>query len=84
MDFPDRVPVQLWTDKAPLARGNEPFDIPSITAYYPLCWKNTHKAVIILPGGGYWDVCLEHEGRSYAEWLSENGYSAFVVKYRTG
>lgn len=44
--------------------------------------KNTGKAVIILPGGGYRLVALYHEGFDVAKKLSEQGITACVLKYR--
>lgn len=39
--------------------------------------------VIIFPGGGYGHLA-EHEGRGYAEFLSDRGICAFVARYRLG
>ena len=83
MEFKQGQPVNLWSGKAPLAHGDEPEDIPTITPYFPYVWKNTGKAVIVLPGGGYWGLA-DHEGSEYGKWLAQNGYTAFVVKYRLG
>ena len=55
-------------------------DTPTITYYRPdICVSNA--AVVIFPGGGYTHLS-EHEGMGYAEFLAQNGVSAFVVKYR--
>ncbi|MDX9980187.1 MAG: alpha/beta hydrolase [Lentisphaeria bacterium] len=43
---------------------------------------NTGAAIVILPGGGYSIVAIEHEGFDVARWLNGIGVSAFVVKYR--
>ena len=53
---------------------------PKITCYCP---ENavSDAAVVIFPGGGYAHRA-EHEGKGYAEFLNENGYTAFVVDYR--
>ena len=40
-------------------------------------------AVIICPGGSYFWLDHETEGRETAEWLQKNGISAFVLDYRT-
>lgn len=73
--------TNLWSDNAPLSKGTAPEDIPAITAFYPQEWRNTHKAVIIFPGGGY-GFLADHEGSAYAKFLAANGYTAFVIKYR--
>jgi len=59
------------------------FDItePTLTIYKAQ-GKNSHKAVIIIPGGGYSVVAIHHEGYDLAKVLSENGITAAVLKYR--
>ncbi len=44
--------------------------------------KQTGQAVIILPGGGYQMLSMDHEGTILAEWFAENGITAAVLKYR--
>ena len=39
-------------------------------------------AVIICPGGGYNILADKHEGSSVAEWLTTQGYTALVLRYR--
>ncbi len=56
--------------------------IPTIR-YYPAPEKiATHTAVIIFPGGGYWNNSITHEGYKIAKKFNEIGITAFVVKYR--
>lgn len=51
--------------------------------YYPAkTEKRNGAAVVILPGGGYTFVSMNHEGHAYAQWLNERGIAAVVVKYR--
>ena len=59
----------------------ELWDNGTTMSYYKPKEKNGRGAVVIFPGGGYWGRA-EHEGRSYAKFLNENGISAFVVDYR--
>lgn len=67
--------IQLWENTPGMCE-----EIPTLTAYLPD--KQVSKgAVVICPGGGYC-IRAEHEGKGYAEFLAENGYSAFVVDYR--
>ncbi|MBQ7839412.1 MAG: alpha/beta hydrolase [Lachnospiraceae bacterium] len=68
-------PRNLWT-KVP----GEYTEMPTITAYFPEK-KLSDAAVVIFPGGGY-RIRAEHEGKGYAEFLAQNGYTAFVVEYR--
>jgi acetyl esterase/lipase len=38
--------------------------------------------VILIPGGGHTELWMDHEGYNVAEWLSQHGVAAFVLKYR--
>ena len=44
--------------------------------------KATGQGVVVLPGGGYRNVCIAHEGFVVAQWLRSLGISAVIVKYR--
>lgn len=76
------VPELLWPNGAPGALGQEDIDKPSITAY--LAVKPNGKAVVVMPGGGYGALAIDHEGKQIAQWLNSQGISAFVLKYRLG
>ena len=45
---------------------------------------NNNPAIIICPGGSYFWHDINTEGHDVAIWLQQNGFSAFVLKYRTG
>ena len=55
-------------------------EVPTLTAYIPEN-KKSDMAIVIFPGGGY-GMRAPHEGESYAEFLAQNGYTAFVADYR--
>ncbi len=55
-------------------------EIPMLTEYIPDN-KTSDAAIVIFPGGGY-GMRAEYEGKGYAEFLAENGITAFVVDYR--
>lgn len=71
----------LWPDGAPGALGSADKDIPTLTVYLPAPAKATGAAIVICPGGGYAGLA-QHEGKSYALWLNEQGVAGFVLKYR--
>jgi acetyl esterase/lipase len=51
--------------------------------YFPASEQtSTETAVIIFPGGGYWNNSITHEGYEIAKKFNELGITAFVVKYR--
>jgi endo-1,4-beta-xylanase len=95
-DEPKEIP--LWPNGAPgsegktekefLARGTNGersvyrVHNPSITPYLPAKEKTTGTAVIVIPGGGHRVLAIEHEGYNVAQWLSEHGIAAFILKYR--
>ncbi|MFT5367270.1 MAG: acetyl esterase/lipase [Candidatus Latescibacterota bacterium] len=55
---------------------------PTITVCLPPPDKNTGTAMIICPGGGYWDLFWELEGEEVVAWLNEQGITGIILKYR--
>jgi hypothetical protein len=55
---------------------------PTITIYRPAAEKNTGTAVVICPGGGYWDLYWQLEGEEVAAWLNSIGVTGIILKYR--
>ncbi len=55
---------------------------PTITLYRPAPEKDTRTAVLICPGGGYWDLYWQLEGEEVAVWLNSIGATGIVLKYR--
>src|SRR6266436_6257816 len=55
---------------------------PSITLYLPAKDGATGAAVIVIPGGGHRELWMDHEGYNVAQWLSDHGVAAFILKYR--
>jgi len=83
----------LWPDGVPESNGligDEKVEdfrisnitIPGMTVYFADPAKNTGAAVLICPGGGYSCQAAGHEGSQIAQWLSENGITGIVLKYR--
>ena len=54
---------------------------PTLTVYKAE-GENSHKAVILLPGGGYSLVAIYHEGHDVAKILAKQGITSGVLKYR--
>ena len=51
--------------------------------YFPAKEINKNKpAVLVMPGGGYFDLWFDKEGVDVAKWLNSLGVTAFVLKYR--
>ena len=55
---------------------------PTISVFRPDRRKNTRTAMIVCPGGGYWNLAIDKEGDEVAAWLVENGMTGIVLKYR--
>ena len=55
---------------------------PTITIYRPAAEKNTGTAMLICPGGGYWDLYWQLEGEEVAAWLNSIGVTGIILKYR--
>ncbi len=54
---------------------------PSIT-WFPASGKAPHPAVLVCPGGGYGILAWNHEGIDICTMLNQNGFTAFLLKYR--
>ncbi|HXW18364.1 MAG TPA: alpha/beta hydrolase [Candidatus Acidoferrales bacterium] len=54
---------------------------PSMTIYYPP-GKNTGAAVVVFPGGGYQGLAIDLEGTEVCDWLTPNGITCVLLKYR--
>lgn len=90
--------IPLWPNGAPGSEGKTASEIveksangerkvwsihqPSLTPYLPAKDKATGAAVIIAPGGAHRFLCVDHEGYNVAQWLSDRGIAAFVLKNR--
>lgn len=74
--------IQLWNNGAPGILSSAKDDQPTITYYPPVNPNGT--AIVVMPGGGYSLVSMNHEGRQVADWLNALGITAFVLKYRVG
>ena len=55
---------------------------PTLTVYKPPAGYNTGTAMVICPGGGYWDLYWELEGEEVAAWLNSLGMTGVILKYR--
>ena len=54
---------------------------PTMTVYSPT-GKNTGAAVVVFPGGGYQILAIDLEGTEVCDWLTPNGITCVLLKYR--
>ena len=75
--------IKLWGSPAEI-----PLYDPAFGAFEPyfdlyrLPGAAGAPCVLVIPGGGYGCVCMDHEGDQIARFLNENGYAAAVLNYR--
>jgi acetyl esterase/lipase len=55
---------------------------PTITVYLPAKDKDSGTAMLICPGGGYWNLYWQLEGEEVAAWLNSLGVTGIILKYR--
>ncbi len=75
-------PILLWPDGAPNATGISNEDKPAIIPFIPEASKRNGTAVLVIPGGGFVIRAKDHEGVLVAQWLKEQGFTAFMLRYR--
>lgn len=81
---PSPLPVEIATERS--ANPAQPDRViagiarPRITAFRPKYPNGA--ALLVIPGGGYREESLDKGGIQVAQWLTEHGYTAFVLTYR--
>jgi acetyl esterase/lipase len=55
---------------------------PTLTICHPAKDKDTGTAILICPGGGYWNLFWQLEGEEVADWLNSIGVTGIILKYR--
>lgn len=76
--------VLLWPNGAPGARGDTDADKPALTVYPVAGEQKVRTGILVIPGGGYVNLAIDHEGYQIAAWLNSYGITAFVLRYRVG
>ncbi len=55
---------------------------PTLTILRPPAGAETGTAMLICPGGGYWNLYWQVEGEEVATWLNSIGVTGILLKYR--
>src|SRR5688500_16876440 len=75
-------PILLWPSGAPGATGESDEDKPAVIPFIPETSKRNGAAVLVVPGGGFTIRAVDHEGVLVAQWLKDQGITAFLLSYR--
>jgi acetyl esterase/lipase len=90
-DQSNAIPLQQASPSAPAEQWERLYGdyrrirnvtAPTLTPFLPDPAKATGAAVIVAPGGGFFELEIDHEGYMVAQWLADHGVAAFVLKYR--
>jgi acetyl esterase/lipase len=76
---PDAKPVPGPESLTKGAIGN--VTQPTMTVYPPK-GTNTGAAVVVFPGGGFQILAIDLEGTQICDWLTSNGITCVLLKYR--
>jgi len=88
--WPDQVPGETGIKHDPVQTPNKDRDVirltdvtnPSFLVFKPSKETNNGAGVIVCPGGGYEILAINLEGYEIAEWLTKQGFTAFILQYR--
>ncbi len=73
--------AEQWTLRSGL-RVVRNVSAPTLLPVMPAPGQANGQAVLVLPGGGFRFLAIDHEGHDVAQRLADAGYAAFVLKYR--
>ncbi len=87
--WPDKVPGETEAKHPPVQTANTSGNVtrltdvtdPALVVFEPKGPANG-AGIIVCPGGGYSILAIDKEGYEVAEWLSQLGFTAFVLQYR--
>ena len=93
--WPGRVPdaqpvtgpeVAKTTGKEFLVAGRSAVGVSKVSqptmTVYSSNGKNTGVAIVVFPGGGYLDLAIDLEGTEVCDWLTSQGITCVLLKYR--
>jgi len=88
--WPDKVPGETVSKHNPVQTPDKSRDVirltdvtnPAFLVFKPTNEKNNGAGVIVCPGGGYEILAINLEGYEIADWLTKQGFTAFVLQYR--
>ncbi len=72
--------IKLWPNGAPFDDARKQGDQVDLIVSRPARPNGT--TIIICPGGGYGQRCIDTEGYNVAKWLNEHGVTTAILEYR--
>lgn len=87
VDGPERSGTVVDSSGRPRPVGGRPWiyvdrvSQPTMTVYSPV-GRNTGAAVVVFPGGGYNVLAIDLEGTEACDWLTSQGITCVLLKYR--
>ncbi len=73
--------LNIWPDGVPKG-ATQVSSMPAVRVFLPNQQQATGRAVLVLPGGGYSNLAVDHEGYGWAPFFNNQGIALIVVKYR--
>jgi acetyl esterase/lipase len=88
--WPNKVPGELKPKSNLIESLNKKGNVlrirevtnPAMVVFEPVASKNNGIGIIVCPGGGYGILAIDLEGYEIAKWLSNLGFTAYVLQYR--
>lgn len=74
--------VKLYAEIPNATKSAEDLGEENVPVLYKYELPSAKQAILVIPGGGYSHVAINHEGHEIAKAFNEQGYSAFVLYYR--
>ena len=79
-DAPDRPGTEQLNERTMLLTGN--VNTPTLAVFRPAKDKDTGAAMLVCPGGGFYQLSMRDEGTDVGAWLASIGVTGVVLKYR--
>ena len=79
-DKPDMPASEHITPSTMILNGT--VTTPTLTVFRPDKDKDTGAAVLVCPGGGFYQLSMRDEGTAVGSWLASIGVTGVVLKYR--
>jgi acetyl esterase/lipase len=79
-DKPDMVASEYVNTTTMILNGT--VTTPTLTVFRPDKDKDTGAAMLVCPGGGFYQLSMRDEGTAVGTWLASIGVTGVVLKYR--